>query len=211
MNEQTVQLESRDTAQDGDIIFTLAKGEEVLRFKADGRIFVRGNEATTDLETVEGFRAWLRGAAVEHKGRELLVGESPTGGVSFSAGRGRVGADGNPANGGSVTLINGREVKLTYYNNTPGEVDETWRLDRLRHTLDALKQAACGKLRLPLRLHDFKGELTAWWPDTDAYVKGYTALETIWVKINECKSVSHRIGREGVVVGEEADWPYVEE
>lgn len=46
----------------GDIIFKNGREEEVLRFRDDGRIEVQGRTVSTDLETVNLFKEWLKTA-----------------------------------------------------------------------------------------------------------------------------------------------------
>lgn len=50
-------------AADGDIIFQLANGTEVLRLSGDGGVFVRGRRVDDDAAILPAFRRWLSGAA----------------------------------------------------------------------------------------------------------------------------------------------------
>ena len=70
----------------GNIRLQLPNGDEFMRIESTGKVFVRGNEVTGDLEAYQAFRAWLEESEIVHtkstvKGVGDHVAVSPKGDV----------------------------------------------------------------------------------------------------------------------------------
>lgn len=68
---------------------------------------------------------------------------------------------------------------------------ESWRIERLRKLVKALRKSHYASNALLVRVHDHKGKLTVWWrgPDMKQYVEKVNA---IWTEAGE-EYVDHRL------------------